>query len=52
MAGVICDRRVFAEMKAKLYKTVVRPAMLHGLETVALTRKQELELEVVELRML
>ena len=51
VAGVICDRRVLAEMKGKLYKTVLRPAMLHGLETVALTRRQEMELEVAELRM-
>ena len=52
VAEVICDRRVSAEMKGNLYKTVVRPAMVYGLETVALTRKQEMELEVAELRML
>ena len=40
------------EMTEKLHKTVVRPAMLYGLETEVLTRKQEMELEVVELRML
>ena len=44
--------RVPAKMKGKLYKTVVRPAMLYGLETVALTRKQEMELEVAGLRRL
>ena len=52
VAGVICDRRVPAEMKGKHYKTAVRPPVLYGLETVALTRKQEMELEVAELRML
>ena len=36
----------------KMYKTVVRPAMLYGLEAVALTKKQEAELEVAEMRML
>ena len=50
--GVICDRRVAAKVKGKLYKTLARPAMLYGLETVALTRKQEMELEVAEPRML
>ena len=40
------------KMKGKLDKIVVRPAMLYGLETVALTRKQEMELEVAELRMI
>ena len=52
MSGVICDRRISAKMKGKMYKTVVRPAMLYGLEAVALTRKQEAELEVAEMRML
>ena len=39
-------------MKGKVYKTVVRPALLYGLETVATMKKQETELEVAELRML
>ena len=32
--------------KGKFYKMVVRPAMLYGLETVPLTKKQEAELAV------
>ena len=52
VAGVICDRRVAARVKGKVYKTVVRPAMLYGLEAVALTKRQEAELEVAELKML
>ena len=39
-------------MKGKLYKTVVRPAMLYGLETVTLRKRQETELEVAETKML
>ena len=46
MPGVICDRRVPARVKRKVYKVVVRPAMLYGLETVALTKRQEAEMEV------
>ena len=34
MSGVICDRRVPARVKGKVYKVAVRPAMLYGLETV------------------
>ena len=34
------------------YKMVVRPAMLYSLETVPLTKKQEAELAVAELKML
>ena len=52
VSGVICDRRVPAKVKGKVFRTVVRPAMLYGLETAALTRKQEEELEVAELKML
>ncbi|MCJ8739511.1 hypothetical protein PDJAM_G00048000 [Pangasius djambal] len=39
-------------IKGKVYKTVVRPAMLYGLETVSLRKRQESELEVAELKML
>ena len=52
MSGVICDRRVPARVKGKVYKVEVRPAMLYGLETVALTKRQEAEMEVAELKML
>ena len=52
VSAVICDRRVPAKVKGKVYKTVVRPSMLYGLEMAALTKKQEAELEVAELKML
>ena len=48
MSGVICDRRV----KGNVYKVAVRPAMLYGLETVVLSKRQEAEMEVAELKML
>ncbi|KAK3523444.1 hypothetical protein QTP86_033619 [Hemibagrus guttatus] len=38
--------------EGKVYRTVVRPAMLYGLETVSLRKRQESELEVAELKML
>ena len=38
MSGVICDRRVPARVKGKVYRVAVRPAMLYGLETVALRK--------------
>ena len=49
---MICDRRVPARLKGKVYKVAVRPAMLYGLETVALAKRQEAEMEVAELKML
>ena len=38
------------QMKGKVYETVVRPAMLYGLETAALRKRQEME--EVEIQML
>ena len=52
MPGVICDRSLQARVKRKVYKVAVRPAMVYGLETVALTKRQEAEMEVAELKML
>ena len=49
---MICDRRVPARVKGKVYKVAVRPPMLYGLETVALTKRKEAEMEVAELKML
>ena len=50
--GVICDRRLPAGVKGKVYSSVVRPAMVYGLETVAVTKKQVEEMEVAEMKML
>ncbi|KAK3558164.1 hypothetical protein QTP86_011860 [Hemibagrus guttatus] len=50
--GVLCERKISARIKGKVYRTVVRPAMLYGLETVTLRKRQESELEVAELKML
>ncbi|KAK3519795.1 hypothetical protein QTP70_004959 [Hemibagrus guttatus] len=52
VSGVLCDRKISARIKGKVYRTVVRPAMLYGLETVSLRKMQESELEVAELKML
>ncbi|KAF7686886.1 hypothetical protein HF521_015279, partial [Silurus meridionalis] len=52
IAGVICDGRVSMRVKGKVYRTVVRPVMLYVLETVALSKRQEVELEVAELKLL
>ncbi|KAK3565192.1 hypothetical protein QTP86_000998 [Hemibagrus guttatus] len=52
VSGVLCDRKILARIKKKVYKTVVRPGMLYGLETVLLRKRQEADLEVAELKML
>ena len=52
VSGVIFDRRLPARVKGKAYSSVVRPAMVYGLETVAVTKKQVKEMEVAETKML
>ena len=52
MPGVVCDRIVPARVKGKLYNVAMTPAMLYGLLTVALKKRQEAEMEVAELKKL
>ena len=52
VSGVICDRRLPARVKEKVDSSMVRPAMVYGLETVAVTKKQVKEMEVAEMKML
>ena len=33
ISGILCDRRISLRVKGKVYKTVVRPAMMYGDET-------------------
>ena len=51
ISGVLCNRNLSARVKGKMYKCVVRPAIMHGMETVAVTDKQVGKLEVAELKM-
>ena len=52
VSGVICDRSLPARVKGKVYSSVVRSAMVYGLETMAVTKKQVEEMEVAEIKML
>ena len=52
ITGVMCDRRVPVKVKGRMFKTMVRPAMLYGMEAVATTKAQEKKMEVAEMRML
>ena len=51
VSGVLCDRKLSAKVKGKMYKSVVRPAMLYGMEMVAVTKRQMGKMEVAELKM-
>ena len=52
ISGILCDRRISLRVKWKVYKTVVRPAMMYGAETWAVKKAQENKLDVAEMRML
>ena len=52
VSGVICDRRLPAKVKEKVYSLVVRSAMVYELETVVVSKKQVEEMEVTEMKML
>ena len=41
ISGILCDRRINVRVKEKVYKTVVRPAMMYGAETWAVKKAQE-----------
>ena len=51
VSGALCDRKLSARVKDKMCKSVVRPVMLYGMETVAVTERQVGKKEVAELKM-
>ena len=51
-SGILCDRRISLRVKGKVYKTVVRPAIMYGAETWAVKKAHENKLYVAEMRML
>ena len=52
VSRVICDRRLPAIVNGKVYSSMVRLAMVYGLEMVAVTKKQVEEMEITEMKML
>ena len=51
VSEVPCNRKLSARVTGIMYKSIVRPAMLYGMETVALTKRQKGKMEVTELKM-
>ena len=52
LSGVIHDKKVPIKLKSKLYKTVVRPAMVYGSECWSLRKQEEQRLHTTEMNML
>lgn len=51
MSRVFCDSKIAARVKGEIYKMVMRPDVVYGLEMV-LTKRHEAELEVKVLKIL
>ena len=49
---ILRDRKIRTMVKGKVYTTVVRTAMMYGVETWAVKKAQEKKLDVVAMRML
>ena len=54
MYGELCDRKMNGKIRGKVYRLVVRPALVYGAETCmcAFKKAQENKLDVTEMRML
>ena len=52
ITGVVCDKRVPVRLKGKIHKSVVRPALMYGLETAPIKKTEEKKLDVAEMKML
>lgn len=47
MSGAICDRMIVARGKGNVYKMIVKPTMMYGLEMSSLTKRERAELKVL-----
>ena len=52
VSSALCDRKIKARMNGRVYKTVVRPALLYGTETWPSKKAREKRLDVAEMRIL
>ena len=52
VSGVLCDKKISARVKGKVYKPVVRLAMMYRAETWSVKKAQGQRLDVAEMRML
>ena len=52
VSGVLCDRRIPVKLKGKVYETVVRPAMMYGMEATPIKKVNEKRMNVAEMKVL
>ncbi|KAL1446260.1 hypothetical protein WDU94_015584, partial [Cyamophila willieti] len=52
LTGVLCDRKLPVKLKGKIYKTVIRPALIYGTEAWTMYETFNKKKETTEMRML
>ena len=52
LSGVLCDKKMNARLKGKVYKTAVRSAMMYGSETLAIKKAKEKKVTIAEMKIL
>lgn len=52
VTGVTCDKRMPVKLKGLIYKTIIRPVLMYGSETWAVTQKNVHTIQVAEMKML
>ena len=52
VSGVMCDKKIPIKLKDKIYKTIVKPAMIYGSECWAVKKNDTQKLHTTEMRML
>ena len=52
VSGVMCDKKMPIKLKDKIYKTIVKPAMIYGSECWAVKKNDIQKLHTTEMRML
>ncbi|RCV37508.1 hypothetical protein SETIT_8G068600v2 [Setaria italica] len=51
-SGILYDKRVQLKLKGKFYRTVIRPAMMYGVECWSTKRRHVQQISIAEMRML
>ena len=51
VSGVLCNKKLSAKVKNKIYKSIFRLTILYGMETVAVMERQMGKMELAELKM-
>jgi len=51
-SGVLCDRRIPLKLKGRVYRMVVRPALLYGAECWPIKKSHNQRMRVAEMRMI